>query len=138
MWMLSRFTRGNGGTFVIPGSHQRHNAPRQGTDFDPETVYEGETQLEGEPGDVGVFDARTWHAIAPNVSNEERIAVIVRYAPWWVNLAPLRPGSRDRKQIVEDRGGSDIDPKVEPVSASVDERLPEDVKPLVYHMVVED
>ena len=85
-----------------------------------------------------VFDARTWQAIAPNVSNEERIAVIVRYAPWWVNLAPLRLGSRERKQIVDDRGGSDIDPKVEPIPASVYERLPEDVKPFVYHMVVED
>ena len=89
MWMLSRFTPANGGTMVIPGSHLRNRAPRKGTDLDPNSVFEGETQIEGDPGDVAVFDARTWHSIAPNVTDEERVGVLVRYAPWWVNLGPV-------------------------------------------------
>ena len=138
MWMLSSYTRENGGTIVLLGSHKRNNAPRTGTDLDPDAIYEGESQLQGEPGDVGVFDARTWHAIAPNRTQEERVGVLVRYAPWWVNLNPLRPGSRDRKQIVDDQGGADVDPKVEPIPASVYARLPADVQPLVYHMAADD
>lgn len=139
MWMLSRFTQANGGTIVVPGSHLRNRAPKTGTDLDPNSVFEGETQIEGDPGDVAVFDARTWHSIAPNVTDEERVGVLVRYAPWWVNLGPLRPGSRDRKQIIEDQGGGDhTDPKVQPLPESVYQRLPAAVQPLVYHMVVPD
>ena len=136
MWMLSRFTKENGGTIVVPGSHRKNNAPRTGSELDPTATHEGETQLQGEPGDVCVLDARTWHAIAPNRTDEERVAVIVRYAPWWVNLNPLRPGSHDRKQIVEHRDGSD--PQVEPIPDSVYRLLPADLQTLVYHMVVED
>ena len=105
MWMLTRYTKANGGTIVVPRSHLRHNSPQQGSDLDPNSVFEGETQVQGKPGDVAVFDARTWHAIAPNTTSKERVGVIVRYAPWWVNLNPLRPGSRDRKPRPEaDRG----------------------------------
>ncbi len=115
MWMLSRYTKANGGTIVVPRSHLHSNAPRQRTDLDPDSVFEDEIQIEGDPGDVAVFDARTWHSIAPNITEEERVGVIVRYAPWWLNLNPLRPGSRDRSQIVDDPGGSAAtDPKVEP------------------------
>ena len=135
MWMLTDYTVENGGTIVIPGSHKRHEAPRKGSALDPMTTYPGEVQLQGKAGDVGLFDARTWHAIAPNVSREERIGVIVRYTPWWLNLQPGRPGSRDRQQIVEANEGKDS--KVEPVPLSIYNQLPESAKPLVYHMVDE-
>lgn len=132
MWMLTDYTVDNGGTIVIPGSQKRDYAPRHGTQHDPNAVYPGEVQLVGQAGDVGLFDARTWHAVAPNRSTKERVGVIVRYAPWWINLQPLRPGTRDRKQIVEDNQGPDS--KVELVPFSVFEKLPADVKPLLYHM----
>ena len=139
MWMLSRYTKANGGTIVVPRSHLHSNAPRQRTDLDPDSVFEDEMQIEGDPGDVAVFDARTWHSIAPNITEEERVGVIVRYAPWWLNLNPLRPGSRDRSQIVDDPGGSAAtDPKVEPLPTSIYSRLPADLQPLLYHLVVED
>ena len=135
MWMLTDYTVANGGTIVIPGSHKRHEAPRMGTALDPMATYPGEVQLQGKAGDVGLFDARTWHAIAPNRSDRERIGVIVRYVPWWLNLQPLRPGTRDRQQIVEANEGKDA--KVEGVPLSVYNQLPESAKPLVYHMVNE-
>ncbi len=133
MWMLTDYTVENGGTIVIPGSHRRDYSPRHGTAHDPMAVYEGEVQLQGRAGDVGLFDARTWHAIAPNRSDAPRIGVIVRYAPWWINLQPLRPGTRDRQQIVEANQGRD--PKVEALPLSVYRTLPAAVQPLVYHMV---
>ncbi len=135
MWMMTDYTIENGGTMVIPGSHKRDYAPRHGTEHDPKAKYEGEVQLQGKAGDVGLFDARTWHAIAPNVTQEERIGVIVRYAPWWLNLQTLRPGTPDHRQIVEANKGHDS--RVEPVPRSIYDRLPESAKPLVFHMIDE-
>lgn len=135
MWMMTDYTVENGGTIVIPGSHQRDYAPRHGSQFDPKSTYDGEVQLVGKASDVGLFDARTWHAIAPNRTEHERIGVIVRYAPWWLNLQTLRPGTRDRDQIVEANHGHDS--KVEPIPLSIYARLPESAKPLLYHMVDE-
>ena len=136
MWMLTDYTAENGGTMVIPGSHRRDHSPREGGALDPLGRYAGEVQLIGQAGDVGLFDARTWHAIAPNVSAAERVGFIARYAPWWLNLSPLRPGTRDRRQIVEATGGNDA--RVEPVPLSVYRTLPDRVKALVYHMVDEN
>ena len=136
MWMLTDYTLENGGTIVVPGSHLHNRSPGFDDDLDPNGRYEGEVQLQGKAGDVGVFDARTWHAIAPNTSASERVGVIVRYAPWWINLNPLRPGTRDRRLIVEDNDGTD--PKVETLPQSIYDRLPDAVKPLVYHVVPSD
>jgi len=136
MWMATDYTEENGGTIVIPGSHKRDYSPKLGSKYDPMAKYDGEIQLVGKAGDVGLFDARTWHAIAENRSPHERIGFIVRYAPWWLNLQPLRPGTRDRRQIVDANEGTDS--KVEGLPQSVYERLPENVKALVYHMVEEN
>jgi hypothetical protein len=134
MWMLTDFTEANGGTLYLPGSHRLSNSPRKdGGAIDPVAALPFERQLLGRAGDVGVFDARTWHAVAPKRTSEERVAVIVRYAPWWLNLNPLRPGTRDRLQIIESAGAADI--QVEPIPQDVYERLPPDIQPLVFHMV---
>ena len=135
MWMLSDFTRENGGTIVVPGSQRQHTSPHPGSHLDPMAVYEGETQLVGKAGDVAVFDARTWHAVAPNVTQEERVAVIVRYAPWWLNINPLRPGTRDRTFIVDQNNGTDA--QVEFLPAAIYAELPAEVQPLLYSMVEE-
>ncbi|MGH8016934.1 MAG: phytanoyl-CoA dioxygenase family protein [Opitutaceae bacterium] len=136
MWMLTDYTVENGGTIVIPGSHKRDYAPKHGTRYDPKATYEGEVQLVGKAGDVGLFDARTWHAIAPSTASTPRVGVIVRYAPWWLNLQTLHPGTRDHQQIVAASHGDDS--TVELVPLSIYKNLPEDVKPLVYHMVDEN
>jgi hypothetical protein len=136
IWMLTDFTVENGGTIVIPGSHKRNYAPRFGSEYDPMAKYAGEIQLTGKAGDLGLFDARTWHAIAPSTAKDERVAVLVRYAPWWLNLQTLRPGTRDREQIVEANQGGDA--RVEPVPMSIYKTLPAAAQKLVYHMVDEN
>ncbi len=136
MWMITDYTVENGGTIIIPGSHKRDYAPEHGTAVDPGAKYEGEVQLIGKAGDVGVFDARTWHAIAPNISDHDRSGVIVRYAPWWINLNPLKPGTRERRQMVEKTGGQDSEVALLP--QSIYENLPEDLKPLIDHLVKEN
>ena len=133
MWMLTDYTSENGATIIVPGSHKESTSPSKKTHLDPDATYEGETQLLGKAGDVGIFDARTWHASAANTTQEDRVGFIVRYAPWWLNLNTQRPESRERKQIVDDHNGSDA--QVDAVPSSVYESLPPEVQTLVYHMV---
>jgi Phytanoyl-CoA dioxygenase (PhyH) len=133
MWMLTDFTEDNGATIIVPGTHKKPDHPRVGgsIDVDPMRQYPGERRLLGKAGTVAVLDSRLWHAVAPNVTTQERVAVIVRYAPWWLNLAPLRPGSIDREDIVESVKATDS--QVPPLTREVFERLPEAVKPLLRH-----
>lgn len=132
-WMLTDFTVANGGTIVIPGSH-RWPLTEGALDDAVRRTAAREERLLGRAGDVGLLDARVWHAIAPNLTRrQKRVAVIVRYAPWWLNLSPLRRGSLDRRVIVEDIGGRD--PYVVPMSPAQFETLPSNVRTLCVSLV---
>jgi hypothetical protein len=133
MWMLSDFTRENGGTIVVPGSHKLPSHPRNGSGHDPAAPYPGETQLVGKAGTVALFDARLWHAVAPNVSGTDRVAILVRYAPWWLNLDTLRPGTVDHQDIVVANNGRDS--VVPAIDRETFARLPEAVKPMLRYSV---
>ena len=99
-WMLTDFTEENGATIVVPRSHKKSWNPSGETGVSPDEPYPGEARLTGKAGTVAVFDARVWHAEAPNVSGAARVGVLVRYAPWWLNLDTLRPGTVDYQDIV--------------------------------------
>jgi Phytanoyl-CoA dioxygenase (PhyH) len=129
MWMLTDFTADNGGTIVVPGSHRKPCHPVEGQD----QPYPGEIQLVGKAGTVAAFDARLWHAVAPNVSGTDRVAVLIRYAPWWLNLDTLRPGTIDHQDIVAANNGQDS--VVPPLSRAEFERLPGSVKPMLRYSV---
>lgn len=130
-WMLTDFRPENGATIIVPGSHKKDWNPS--ADAHADKPHPGETRLIGEAGTVVVFDARLWHAEAPNVSTEERVSVIVRFAPWWLNLDTLRPGTVDHRNIVEANMGADS--TVPALPRDIYERLPQDVKPLLQYSV---
>ena len=47
----------------------------------------GEIQVEAAAGSVLVQDTRTWHAQAQhNSSGRPRVAVVSRWAPWWLSV----------------------------------------------------
>ena len=114
-------------------SHRKSDHPRKSDGVDPKQPIAGERRLLGRAGSVGIFDTRLWHAIAPNTGNEDRISVIVRYAPWWLNLDPLRPNTIDRADIVDANHGRES--AVPGIPRTVYDRLPETVKPLVHYSV---
>ena len=133
IWMLSPFSAESSGTLLVPGSHRSDNNPSGDNGVDPLEPYPTEMQATGEPGSVLLFDSRMWHATATNRGQKPRVGVAVRYAPWWLNLDVLMPGSDERTRMVDEAGGHDNE--VSPLPPHVYEGLPEDVKPLFRHWV---
>ncbi len=132
LWMLSPFDAENGGTLVVPGSHRASTNPTSPSCLhDAEAPYPTELHAGGAAGSVLVFDSRLWHATAPNRSNTSRVALAVRYAPWWLNVEILRPESDLRRQMVAEAGGNEN--TVPSIDRQVYEVLPAVVKPLYRH-----
>jgi len=135
IWMLTPFTEANGATFVLPGSHHRDNNPATGAvpGMDKDAPHPDQRQATGPAGSVLLYDSRLWHAVAPNRVEESRVALIVRYAPWWLNLTPTMRGTPDHERMVLATGGKNYD--ATPVRREVFDSLPEKVKELYRHWV---
>ena len=135
IWMLTEFSVANGGTFIVPGSHRHNDNPAGETlgGFDRDGPHPQQIQVTGSAGSVLLYDSRLWHAVAPNVSNVARVALIVRYAPWWLNLTPTIRGTPDHERMVVATGGKNYD--AVPVQREVFDRLPHAVQPLYQHFV---
>ena len=80
-----------------------------------------------------MLDSRLWHATAPNHSDDPRVSVVIRYAPWWLDTGVLMPGSEARERMLEATGLNA--PEVPPVPQEVYDSMPEKVKPLFRHWV---
>lgn len=136
LWMLSPFDAANGGTLVLPGSHRHSTNPTADGGPDSYAQFAGETNASGSVGSVLVMDSRLWHATAPNRTGVPRVALAVRYAPWWLNLEVLRPESNERKRMCSESGRDDN--IVPSIRRDVFDRLPERVQPLYQHWVEQD
>ena len=134
LWMLSPFSQQNGGTLVVPGSHRQHTNPTHPeNDVDVNQSVPSEINVVGPAGSVLLFDSRLWHATSPNHTHEPRVALAVRYAPWWLNLEVLRPESAERKWLCEQTGKDEN--QVPSIRRDVFEQLPAAVQPLYRHWV---
>lgn len=133
LWMLSPFEAENGGTLILPGSHLASTNPTAEGAPDPQTRFAAEINATGPAGSVLVLDSRLWHATSPNLSTTPRVALAVRYAPWWLNLEVLRPGSDERRRMCDESGKTDN--QVPAVPAEVFSRLPARVQPLFRHWI---
>jgi hypothetical protein len=143
LWMLSPFEAENGGTLILPGSHRRPSNPTalagavsgdhlSNLPGQHEEIAE-ETSATGSAGSVLVMDSRLWHATAPNSADEPRVALAVRYAPWWLNLEVLRPESNERKHMCDESGKTEnVVPSIDP---HIYDHLPTNVQPLFRHWV---
>jgi len=133
IFMLTPFTAETGGTFVVPKSHRSSNNPTGDNGVDRVAPHPAEVQVTGEAGSLLLFDSRIWHSAAPVLSRESRVAAVVRYAPWWINLNPILLGTDDHARIVGETNGK---PYLVPlVAREVFEALPDTVQPLLRHWV---
>jgi hypothetical protein len=135
LWMLSPFRADNGGTLVVPGSHRAPTNPTAVGGPDPMQPLLTEMNVTGPAGSVLVMDSRLWHATAPNQSAEPRVALAVRYAPWWLNLEVLRPESDERKRMCGESGKSEN--QVPSIQHDAFLRLPASVQQLYRHWLVD-
>ena len=137
IWMLTEFSAENGGTLVVPGSHRSSDNPSKGdlADIDRDAPYPTETHAVGAAGSVLLYDSRLWHSVAPNKSDLSRVALIVRYAPWWLNLNPTMFGRPEHTAMVVATGGKNYEST--PISQEAFAALPPNVQPLYHHYVEE-
>lgn len=134
LWMLSPYTPENGATIIVPGSHRMETNPSADTcSHDENDPYPTEIQVSGSAGSVLVMDSRMWHAAGANRTEEARVAMAIRFAPWWLNLNGLRPGSGERARLMKTTGLNENE--VEAVRKEVYAGLPPAVKPLFEHWV---
>ena len=133
IWMLTPFTADGGGTLLVPGSHRSSNNPSGDVGVDASAPYPTEVQATGPAGSVLMFDSRLWHSTAANNSPGTRVAVVVRWAPWWLNLNPLVPGTAEYEALAEETGERPDD--VVLISSKTYQSLPVAAKPLFRHIV---
>ncbi|GIT29861.1 MAG: hypothetical protein Ct9H300mP1_19070 [Planctomycetaceae bacterium] len=79
------------------------------------------------------MDSRCGTPRPPIQTQTDRVALAVRYGPWWLNSEILRPGSETRRQMVGEPGLKDN--QVPPVPRDVYDRLPQKVQPLYRHWI---
>jgi Phytanoyl-CoA dioxygenase (PhyH) len=74
VWMLDDFTRENGPTRMIPGSHKWGTRPQDVLD-DPLAPHPQEVLLTGKAGSIAVMNAHMWHAGTANRTTSPRLAM---------------------------------------------------------------
>ena len=78
LFAVDRFTRENGATLVVPGSHQR------AVPLDEAAGAAMGFPVECEAGSMLVFDSTLWHAAGANVSGRDRLAINHQFTRSWI------------------------------------------------------
>ena len=136
VWMLTPFTRENGGTLLVPGSH-RADDNHTGAAESP-IPHPAEVQATGAAGSAVVFDARLWHGGGSNNSDANRVGLVMTYFPWWLAQdQAMPPGTPERQRLKEETGLSDeeLGPGTPLLPVEIYNGLAAEVKPLLRHWV---
>lgn len=78
IWAMTDFTKENGATRVVPGSHKVFD--KQGSDY----TEADEARAVMSKGSVFFYTGKVYHSAAPNVSEEVRQGINITYAVGWV------------------------------------------------------
>jgi len=79
IWMLDPFTRENGATRLVPGTHRSTALPKEVL-ADVLAPHPDEIYVTGQPGDVFIFNGHCWHAGGANHTDSARRAILAHYA----------------------------------------------------------
>jgi ectoine hydroxylase-related dioxygenase (phytanoyl-CoA dioxygenase family) len=69
MFAIDEFTQDNGGTLVVPGTHQKASAPSL------PYLEANAIPVNCSPGSMLVFDSTLWHAAGANISGRDRLSI---------------------------------------------------------------
>jgi ectoine hydroxylase-related dioxygenase (phytanoyl-CoA dioxygenase family) len=78
IWMLDEFSVANGATAFVPGTHLLGKSPKEVL-TDLNASHPDEIVIEGQPGDLLVFNGHCWHAGRPNETDGHRRAILIHY-----------------------------------------------------------
>jgi ectoine hydroxylase-related dioxygenase (phytanoyl-CoA dioxygenase family) len=78
IWMLDDFTRDNGATRVVPGSHTWGTRPQEVL-ADPDAAHPAEILVTGRAGGVVIMNAHLWHGGTANRTAAPRLAMHAFY-----------------------------------------------------------
>ena len=89
VFLLEKSSLDNGCTIVVKKSHKSGKYSNRKT--------KKITPLEGNPGDLIVWDSRLWHGTLENISNKSRWAIVTTLSSWWIKQAMDIPKSLPKK-----------------------------------------
>lgn len=92
MWALTDFTRENGGTHVVPGSHRFDRLPRRGED-------PGSIQIEMSAGSVLFYSGSLWHGGGENRSSARRVGIVNNYCAGFLRQEESQLLALSREQV---------------------------------------
>jgi ectoine hydroxylase-related dioxygenase (phytanoyl-CoA dioxygenase family) len=78
MWAMTDFTRDNGATRLVPGSHKATDFPPPFGDID------GAISAEMPRGSVLVYNGSLWHSGGANKTGERRVGIAMNYCAGWI------------------------------------------------------
>ncbi len=78
MWAITDFTKENGATRLVPGSHKSTEFPPPFGDID------GAIAAEMPRGSVLVYNGSLWHGGGANTTRERRVGVAMNYCAGWL------------------------------------------------------
>ena len=124
IWYLTEVDAESGGTWVVPGSHRDTRNPRgPGDGISIVAPIPGELQVSAPAGSVYIQDSRSWHASAMHNTRHDRVAVVNRWAPWWLSVDDFAPGDTYNTNMV-----------CRPLSRAEYRALPPALQPLMRHL----
>ena len=78
MWALTDFTRENGATRFVPGTHKAESPP------DPFGEHANARVAEMKRGSVLIWNGSLWHGGGANTTSERRIGLAMNYCAGWM------------------------------------------------------
>jgi ectoine hydroxylase-related dioxygenase (phytanoyl-CoA dioxygenase family) len=94
--MLDPFTVETGATAYMPGSQHDLHYPVESDRF-----YDRCERMLGEPGDTVLFFGAVWHCAMPNLSQQDRSAILIQYLPKWVKPMENMPAALSAEFIAQ-------------------------------------
>ncbi len=74
IWLLDDFSKENGATRIVPGSHLSGAMP-QAVLIDPEASHPDEVIIEAPAGSVFIFNSHAWHGGTTNLTSNSRRSI---------------------------------------------------------------
>jgi ectoine hydroxylase-related dioxygenase (phytanoyl-CoA dioxygenase family) len=94
MWALTDFTRENGGTHIVPGSHRLGRLPARGEQH-------ASTQVEMPAGGVLFYNSSLWHGGGANRTTGRRMAIVANYCAGFLRQEECQLLAIPREQVAE-------------------------------------